>query len=392
MGKHATGFNAVRATMAEKTGLVKIIEKAVSQVLESQVPQLQQELVQRVLEEVQPQMGKGAAPAENSAADLLKALAAIHAGTTQREILRALLDGTVRYCGRTALFVVKSGTATGWQGRGFQDNDDLKDFALDVAAGVAAKALQSRTVFSGNNEEVDSQFVSQFGAPADDRVLVLPLVLKDKVAALVYADAGSEAGGKVDPAALELLVLATSAWLEVTSLRKQAQKEGVAEAGTTEKSDKAPPVHTVSSYSDPFAAHAPRHVAAEPAPVEAAVAASMSTEAEPMATSAAAAAAAPATDAFAQLPPEDAEIHRKAQRFARLLVDEIKLYNQAKVAEGRKHKDLYDRLKEDIEKSRATYQKRYGNTVAASADYFSQEAVRSLAEDDSSLMGANFRR
>jgi DNA integrity scanning protein DisA with diadenylate cyclase activity len=89
---------------------------------------------------------------------------------------------------------------------------------------------------------------------------------------------------------------------------------------------------------------------------------------------------------------EDGEVHRKAQRFARLLMDEIKLYNQAKVSEGRKHKDLYDRLKEDIEKSRATYQKRYGNTVAAGADYFNQELIRSLAEDDVSLLGKNFRR
>ncbi len=73
-------------------------------------------------------------------------------------------------------------------------------------------------------------------------------------------------------------------------------------------------------------------------------------------------------------------------------MDEIKLYNQAKVAEGRKHKDLYDRLKEDIEKSRQTYHKRYGNTLAGEADYFSQELIRSLAEDDVSLLGSNFRR
>jgi hypothetical protein len=108
----------------------------------------------------------------------------------------------------------------------------------------------------------------------------------------------------------------------------------------------------------------------------------------------AAAAAAPAVakDTFAHLSPEDADTHRKAQRFARLLVDEIKLYNQVKVGEGRKNKDLYDRLKEDIEKSRSTYTKRYGNTAAASADYFSSELVRSLAEDDISIMGANFRR
>jgi hypothetical protein len=90
--------------------------------------------------------------------------------------------------------------------------------------------------------------------------------------------------------------------------------------------------------------------------------------------------------------PEDQGVHRKAERFARLLVDEIKLYNQAKVAEGRKNKDLYDRLKEVIEKSRGTYQKRYGNTVAASGNYFQHEIIRSLAEDDLSIMGANFRQ
>jgi len=107
--------------------------------------------------------------------------------------------------------------------------------------------------------------------------------------------------------------------------------------------------------------------------------------------SAAASAPAAATDPFAGMSAEDADTHRKAQRFARLLVDEIKLYNQAKVAEGRRHKDLYDRLKEDIEKSRSTYQKRYGSSVAAGGDYFQKEVVRSLAEDDLAVMGANFR-
>jgi hypothetical protein len=109
-------------------------------------------------------------------------------------------------------------------------------------------------------------------------------------------------------------------------------------------------------------------------------------------TASADAAPAAATDPLAGLSPEDADVHRKAQRFARLLVDEIKLYNQAKVAEGRRNKDLYDRLKEDIDKSRGTFQKRYGNTAAASADYLQQELLRSLAEDDISIMGSNFRR
>ena len=395
--KAGSGERSADLNMAERNGLEQIVEKIVSQVLENHVPQLREELVRRVLEEV-PQ---GAAAAEGNsgdggAANLLKAVSAIQAGTTQREILRALLDNTVRYSGRGALFVVKAGAATGWQGRGFtKDGDDtIKDFALNVSSGLPEQALRSRMPFAGAASEVDQEFISHFGAPADDRALVLPLLLKEKVAALVYADAGVEAGGKMDAAALELLVLATSAWLEVASLRKQAHKEETAE-GAVEKAESAAPAAAAAARPDPFAAHAPKHFAAAASAVETtAVAADPPVavvEAEP-ATESAATAAAPALDAFAGLSPEDADVHRKAQRFARLLVDEIKLYNQAKVAEGRKNKDLYDRLKEDIEKSRGTYQKRYGNTVAGGADYFSQELIRSLAEDDSSIMGANFRR
>ena len=58
-------------------------------------------------------------------------MADIQLGSSQREILRALLDTSARYASRVALFVVKGGHATGWQGRGFAKNDVLKDFALD---------------------------------------------------------------------------------------------------------------------------------------------------------------------------------------------------------------------------------------------------------------------
>jgi hypothetical protein len=88
--------------------------------------------------------------------------------------------------------------------------------------------------------------------------------------------------------------------------------------------------------------------------------------------------------------PEDEEVHKKALRFAKLLVDEIKLYNQAKVAEGRAQKDLYARLRDDIDKSRATYDKRYGATAAASGNYFTHELIRILASDDPSLLGGGF--
>ena len=106
----------------------------------------------------------------------------------------------------------------------------------------------------------------------------------------------------------------------------------------------------------------------------------------------AATAVTPAASAPAAPVSEENELQKKARRFAKLLVEEIKLYNQPKVDEGRRSRDLYDRLKEDIEKSRAMYDKRYAESAVASADYFTQELIRILADNDATLMGAGFSR
>lgn len=372
--------------------LQQIVERAVAQVLDQQLPKLQGELVSRVLAEL-PAAAPGAESTGTgpSSDGLVEAISTIHAGSTQKEILKALLDTGIAYASRVALFVVKAGAASGWQARGFGEDESIKDFPLDMAAGPASHAYQNRVVTPANIAEMDRRFVKQFGGPENEQILVLPLVLKDKVAALLYADGGAE--NRLDPGSLEVLVMSTSAWLEVTSLRKQAAQREIEAAPAMDHPAPAPaPVHTVSAFNDPFAAHTPKHTpkaVPEPEP-EPEPAAEVVEVASGAAT--ASAAAAPAADPFAGLSAGDADTHRKAQRFARLLVDEIKLYNQAKVNEGRRHKDLYDRLKEDIDKSRATFQKRYGSTAAASGDYFQKEVVRSLAEDDLSVMGPNFKK
>jgi hypothetical protein len=384
--------------MADSNQLHQIVERAVAQVLDHHLPKLQAELVQRVLAELP---AAAAIPAEASAGSpgglgqgsLVQAIASIHAGTTQKEILRALLDVGSTYGSRLALFVVKAGSASGWQGRGLGEDDSVKDFPLDMTSGPAAHAYQNRIVTPANIAEMDARFVKQFGGPENEQIMVLPLVLKDKVAALLYADGGAD--NVLDGPSLEVLVMTTSAWLEVASLRKQAQRDVPDAAPSMEHAPAAapaPPVHPVSSFSDPFAAHTPKHIAPIAAPEPEPAAEVVEVAAHAASASAAASAPATAADPFAGMSAEDADTHRKAQRFARLLVDEIKLYNQAKVAEGRRNRDLYDRLKEDIEKSRSTFQKRYGTTAAAGGDYFQKEVVRSLAEDDTSVMGASFRK
>jgi hypothetical protein len=87
------------------------------------------------------------------------------------------------------------------------------------------------------------------------------------------------------------------------------------------------------------------------------------------------------------LSPEEQKAHEDAKRFARLVVSEIKLYNEPKVNEGRKNKDLYERLKEDIERGRQMYSDRVAPQVRDNTNYFYDELVRILAGGDASALG-----
>jgi len=88
-----------------------------------------------------------------------------------------------------------------------------------------------------------------------------------------------------------------------------------------------------------------------------------------------------------QLTAEDESQHEEARRFARLLVSEIKLYNEDAVERGREQNDLSTRLKEDIDRSREMYERRIPAEIRTSRDYFHEELVRILADGDAAALG-----
>jgi hypothetical protein len=87
-----------------------------------------------------------------------------------------------------------------------------------------------------------------------------------------------------------------------------------------------------------------------------------------------------------EAPDEDAR-QEEARRFARLLVSEIKLYNEDEVERGRAGKDIGTRLKEDIDRSREMYEKRIPADVRTGHDYFRDELIRILADGDADALG-----
>ena len=313
---------------------------------EKELQETQEKLEKAKAKKSAPEYPPGGAPT-----DLLSAAAATIADAGgQADILKATLDGIAQFAARTALYVVKGGQLAGWQGRGFEG--EIKGTSVNASAGLAARAMEDKEPVSAAAAEFDKGFIDTHGNPGDGNATVLPLVVRDKVSAIIYVDGGAEA--KADLSAARVLVRTAAMWLEILALRKLAG--GTAEA-------EAP-----AAVASVAAAEAPAE--AVPEPVKAA------------------AAAAPVSSAPAPtIAAGDEETHKKAKRFAKLLVDEIKLYNQKKVDEGKKSRDLYSRLKEDIDKSRQTYEKRWGSSPAGPANYFHAELVRILADGDESLLG-----
>ena len=80
--------------------------------------------------------------------------------------------------------------------------------------------------------------------------------------------------------------------------------------------------------------------------------------------------------------------HEEARRLARLLVTEVKLYNEDLVEQGRTKGDVYSVLKEDIDRSRQIFEDRIADDVRSGSDYFHEALVRILAGGDPTVLGA----
>jgi hypothetical protein len=83
-----------------------------------------------------------------------------------------------------------------------------------------------------------------------------------------------------------------------------------------------------------------------------------------------------------------AEEDHSARRYARLLVSEIKLYNEAAVRAGREKRDLLTRLRPEIERARRLYEERIPASIGARGRYFQEELVHTLADGDAALLGS----
>jgi hypothetical protein len=405
--------------------------------------------------------------AQRDAGTIKRAVEEIEAQQTQTDILKSLLLGAVQFAERVALFVIKNDQAIGWRVCEASEPSNLEligGVSLPLTTEtILTQAVRSRSACSGDPRSTsqDQMVIDQLGG-SPQVVVSVPLIVRGKAVAVLYADSASADSSAINSDALEVLVRVAAMAVNLVSVHRaateqrpvpadakpaeqMAQPEPAAEAEPTYTPEVEAQVTEVESH--PVTAEAiepsapvepePEDVSTSPAtetvpdaipakfasPQPSPISESSSpaiAEAQPWVAPTGDTAsstepqtqAAPPAPAFVseyvtplgssrrfgvsepELPIEVSEeerrLHNDARRFARLLVSEIKLYNEPKVKEGRSNGDLYERLREDIDRSRQMYDKRVAPPVAARHDYFHQELVNMLAEGDAGKLGGSY--
>ena len=90
---------------------------------------------------------------------------------------------------------------------------------------------------------------------------------------------------------------------------------------------------------------------------------------------------------LASLPPEIQDLHRRANRVAKVAMQDIKLLRPKDVKAGREHKDICQRLRSDLDKARKEYDRRFRPISDHPVDYFHHWMVEILAEGDVEALG-----
>lgn len=226
------------------------------------------------------------------------------------------------------------------------------------------EAVQA-AIQEGGNQDVSARFISLL--PSLIRLQAAEAALSASIGTVIRFVGGSAQW-------TGLVTVAPSAG--VAAPAPASPPAAVEEAPAAEPEAEAPPAEEVAA-EEVAAAVGSSAAVEEEAPAAA----------EEEAPAAEEAAAAPVAVDVESLPDDLKKLHQKAQRFARVTVQELFMYKKEEVDKGRENRDLYNRFKEEIDKSKALYDKRFEKIAEHNVDYLYDELVRVLAENDAGALG-----
>lgn len=316
--------------------------------------QVLEERVKQLVADTENLFAESRERARRDMADQLnQAVRRIRQTTNLEDLAATLVDVTSPFCGSAALFGASGDFFQAERIRGVSEGVAREFQSLEIAmrsAPALASALESRdpVVTAATGGEVSPEVVKLFDHSPVSRASIYPLVARDRVPALLYV------WGTVQGAAVELL----------------AQTASLVWVSLTEPVPAAPELGELITISG---------VEAAPTPVSA-----------PEPEFAASSEPANGSPSWEDLPPEEQRVHLQAQRFARVQVSEMRLFEPEAVQSGRANQNLYEALQERIDGARETYRKSFFDRCPSMVDYLHLELVRTLANDDPELLGKDY--
>jgi hypothetical protein len=368
----------------------------------------------------------------------------LDAAANQVEALHRFLELSRRRASRVALLVAKGGSLGVWKAVGFSehglDDEAVRKISFNLPdAGAIARVLDGSPERLPKGNDVSGRL------EAGDAVesVLLPMVVKEKVSGAIYADVVPGEESKFDPDGLAILTFLAGLVVDRLAARKlrpapplrpiparpdRAVEDDISDLGIPRPREVpiTPAMPSPPSFAPMPTLEPPVPAAAAPAAPEIEPETALepepppsieweggpppsapSTWESPAATVRMPEAVPPPVPAPAWKPdstgvqaaaagrrlagplarPEGDERKEEARRFAKLLVSEIKLYNERAVQEGREQGNIYGRLKEDIDRSRQMYDERIPEDVRSTTNFFYEELVRTLADGRAESLG-----
>jgi hypothetical protein len=373
----------------------------------------------------------------------IEAARGLDQANTQVDVLHRFLDECRRYASRAALLVARGGAIGAWKAVGFSSHGGDDDAVRQIAMPLTDGGLLSR-VMSGTPIRMPgaNEITTLLRAPKTSEAVVIPMTVREKISGALYADVVLGEEEIFDPDALGVLTFLAGLVVDRLASRKlkpspslrlqetakkpepagmwlgeerppEAEDAGEPEVATGDEPEATPPSGASSvqelSLSTPEEVPAPdlyrpaphfqepsadapepslSYEESEPEPAPPPRAPEPPPPPPPPAPPVAAAAPQPARRLAGPLADATGdERHEEARRFARLLVSEIKLYNERAVIEGREGGNLYQRLREDIDRSRQMYDERIPSDVRSKTNFFYEELVRIRADGRQEALG-----
>ena len=265
----------------------------------------------------------------------------IAAASNQLLLIGNIIDGINHFCDRAALFLLRDDKLVGWRGKGFSgmngqiSDEELKRIFFSLSADTVLKSvIETKKNYMGDPIHKPDDFLiyNRLGGGKPKKILVMPFFVKGKPQAVIYAD--SLSGTVIQHKVIEILAAVGELSLDMLPIRQKM----LAKIKTHEFVEDTEVESRVFDHADEFEKTS--------APVR---------ENDP-------------------------------ERFARVIINDIILYNKKVVEDGIKNKNLYEVLKETLLQAKELYMRR-----SSDMHYFEEQLVNLLAKGDrKALKGYNF--